>query len=177
MARFFFVAVSWMVLALPMAATASVVWFSTDENLFRADTTTNAIVQTLPIKGIASLAVDSQRAAWIVTTKQVSKFAADGSTLFQADLSMIGLMGAPTIAVDPYDNSVWLVDQKTALRLDANGRTIVSIPAPGASARQIQIAPDESLWILGNKQLTHYSPSGSMIENFELHAITTAEPK
>ena len=63
MARFFFVAVSWMVLALPMAATASVVWFSTDENLFRADTITNTIAQTLPIKGIASLVVDSQRAA------------------------------------------------------------------------------------------------------------------
>ena len=86
-------------------------------------------------------------------------------------------MAAPIIAVNPYDNSVWLVDQKTALRLDANGRPLFSIPAPGANARQIQIAPDESLWILGNKQLTHYSPSGSMIENFDLHAVTTAEPK
>ncbi len=177
MTRLLLAAFAWMVLALPMSATASVVWFSTDEHLFRADTTTNAIVQTLPIKGIASLAVDSQRAAWIVTTKQVSKFAADGSPLFQADLGMIGLMGAATIAVNPYDNSVWLVDQKTALLLDANGRPLFSIPAPGANARQIQIAPDESLWILGNKQLTHYSPSGAMIENFDLHAITTAEPK
>ena len=176
MARFLFVAFAWMVSALPMAATASVVWFSTDENLFRADSTTNAIVQTLPIKGIASLAVDSQRAVWIVTTKQVSKFAADGSPLFQADLSMIGLMGAPTIAVDTYDNSVWLVDQKTALRLDANGRTLISISTPGANARQIQIVPDESLWILGKKQLTHYSTLGSMIETFDLHAVTTAEP-
>lgn len=177
MARFRFVVFVCMCLSLPMAANASVVWFSTDENLIRVNATTNTITQTLPIKDIASLAVDSQSAAWIVTAKQVSKISFDGTTQFQSDWRALGLKEAPTIAVDPYDNSVWLVDQKTALRLDVNGRTLTSISLSGTDVRQIQIAQDESLWILGNKQLAHYSPSGLLIAGFDLHAIANAEPK
>ena len=179
MARFRFVVFACMCLclSLPMAVNASVVWFSTSENLIRVDATTNTITQTLPIKDIASLAVDSQSAAWIVTAKQVSKISFDGTTQFQSDLRALGLKEAPTIAVNPYDNSVWLVDQKTALRLDVNGRTLTSISLAGTDVRQIQVAQDESLWILGNKQLAHYSPSGLLIAGFDLHAIANAEPK
>ena len=89
----------------------------------------------------------------------------------------LGLKEAPTIAVNPYDNGIWLVDQKTALRLDVNGRTLTSISLVGTDVRQAQVAQDESLWILGNKQLAHYSPSGLLIAGFDLHAIANAEPK
>lgn len=177
MARFRFVVFACMCLSLPMAVNASVVWFSTDEHLIRVDAATNAIAQTLPIKDIASLTVDSQSAAWIVTEKQVSKISSDGTTLFQSEWRALGLKEAPTIAVNPYDNGVWLVDQKTALRLDVNGRTLTSISLAGTDVRQIQIAQDESLWILGNKRLAHYSPSGLLIAGFDLHKIANAEPK
>ena len=175
--RLFLLAFGWLLVSLPALASTSLVWFSTSDNLFQISGESNTVVQTLPMSGVGQLAADSGGVVWTVTDKQLSKRGPDGGTLFQADFKTLGLHSEPTIAVDPYDNSLWLADKKTVLHLDTNGQNLRSFPTPFANVRQIQVSPDQTLWMLGNKQLAHYSASGVVIASFDLHAVATAEPK
>lgn len=176
-ARLFLPALASLCLSLPASADPSSVWFSSSGNLFLINADLNTVVQTLPVNAIAQLAVDSQGVVWTVTEKQLSKRGKDGVTQFQADFKTLGLQSAPTIAVDPYDNSLWLVDHNTILHLANNGQPLNSIATPFADIRQIQVTPDQSLWILGNKQLARYSALGILTASFDIHAVTSAEPQ
>lgn len=175
--RLFLLAFGWLLASLPALASTSLVWFSTSDNLFQISGESNTVVQTRPMSGVGQLAVDSGGVVWTVTDNQLSKRGLDGTTLFQADFKTLGLHSEPTIAVDPYDNSLWLADKKTVLHLDTNGQYLRSFPTPFANVRQIQVSPDQTLWMLGNKQLAHYSASGVVIASFDLHAVATVEPK
>ena len=141
------------------------------------DGTSNTLARSVAIKSIGHLAADSQGAVWVATQDGVAKLAADGGTLFQSDLKTLGLASLAIIAVDAYDNSVWLTDSKTLVRLDAQGRKVATLDSPIAAVRQMRIGLDESVWLLGSKQLAHVGAAGAPLAIFDLHALITAEPK
>jgi hypothetical protein len=158
-------------------AAPSLIWFSSGESLYQVDGTSNTLVRSVAIKSIGHLAADSQGAVWVATQDGVAKLAVDGGTLFPSDLKTLGLASLAIIAVDAYDNSVWMTDSKTLVRLDAQGRKVATLESPIAAVRQMRIGLDESVWLLGSKQLAHVGAAGAPLAIFDLHPLITAEPK
>lgn len=163
--------------SIAQAANPSLIWFSSGDTLYQVDGTANDLVRSLPIKAAGRLAVDGHGAAWVATDTDVAKFDADGRARVQSTLKSLGLARQPILAVDPFDDSVWLADSKVVLHLDANGQRLVTLATPLADVRQARVGLDQSVWLLGNKQLANVAPSGATLATFELHQLTIAEPK
>ena len=159
------------------ALAAPLIWFSSGDSLYQVDGTSNALVRTIAVKSIGHLAADGQGAVWAATQDQIVKIGADGAMLFQSDLKTLGLASLAIIAVDLYDNSVWLTDSKSLVRLDAQGQKLATLASPLGGVRQMRIGLDESVWLLGTKQLARVGSSGAPLAVFDLRPVTSAEPK
>jgi hypothetical protein len=159
------------------AANPSLVWFSSADTLYQVDANSNDLARTLALKAAGRLAVDGKGAAWLATDTEVAKFDADGGTRLQSTLKAFGLAPQPIIAVDPFDDSVWLADSKIVLHLDANGQRLATLETPLADVRQVRAGLDQSVWLLGNKQLANVAATGAILAAVDLHQLVGAEPK
>lgn len=163
--------------SVPALAASSLVWFATGANIYQVDSLSNAIVRQVPIRGTGELATDGQQDLWVVTAGRLVKLGADGTPLTESDLGTLALKRDPLLAVDPYDDRLWLTDDKALVLLDSAGQRLASFPLTLPHVRQIRVGLDHSLWLLGNKRLQRLSAAGVTVSDLDLHEITKAAPR
>lgn len=147
---------------LAASAYAGSLWFSDGAGLHRIDTATGAVTANVAQDGVAALAVDQRNdALWILANGRLRKL--DASTAMVLDIEV----KAGKLALDPSDGSVWVGGGNNALRIDASGATLASIATPSI-VQDIALAQDETLWVLGRNELSHYSPQGALLETAKL---------
>ena len=151
------------------AVQANSIWFATENSVQQLDNGTYQVVTTLPLSEVKALAVDAKDGSVLVLTKKkILKFSASGVNLLEKTLRDFGLGEGKQFAANPYDGSVWIASEKKLVRLDSQGRQLSAWSAQG-QIKNIAIALDESLWVLGESQAWHYNPSGALIESRSLY--------
>ena len=173
------------------AATASPVWFSDSKNLYRLDTVTQQVALTLKADDVRSLAVNVDGSVWALSKKRLTKYVVSGAIATDIELKALSLKSADHVALDSRDGTLWVAEgkeddenedddgdghAKRIVRLDSAGQSVQNFTSPGR-IRAMVLGLDQSLWLLGNKTLWHYSRAGERLAAIELKPITTHKSK
>jgi len=165
-------ALRWLALSLIVFSRLAFadVWVADDKSLYKLDLTANQTTLTVSSSGTLALAVDAKDGSvWTLTDKTLAKRSSAGAVVFQLDLKTLGLSGALNFSLDVRDGSLWigegegLPNGNTRLfaHIAGNGSIIGAYPSPGGISG-IAVALDQSVWVLGNKRLLHYTPQGAV---------------
>lgn len=93
-------------------------------------------------------------------------------------LDLAPLLKQPSfLALDPRGRHLWVVGKDAFVRVALPDRSPTAFAFDGNKARAVGAGLDGSLWVLGNKELWHYSAQGALLANIDLHPLATAEPK
>jgi Glucodextranase, domain B len=161
---------------------AGSLWFSDDRSIHRVDTGTNVITRNISQSGVEALALDPKDGSlWSLTSSVIRKYDANGATLLTIDLGALAnnfqrdhfgnnnhqfqdsdFLGLERLALDTNDDSLWVGGRNFALHLNATGG-MVGLVISLDSIQDIALAPDDSLWVLGDSTLARYSPQGSRL--------------
>src|SRR5262249_25384215 len=105
---------------------------------------------------------------------------------FDSTLSALLLDTAGSLAIDPRDQSIWVGEgQKVAadgtksrviLHLDRMGAILGSLPSPG-NLKGISVALDQSVWLLGNKHVQHFTTQSTLLADVDLGATVNGDCK
>ena len=164
-------------------------WYADDRAIHQINTDNTQIGQTAPLvevqNEVQSLAMNgSDCGVTALFKKQLIQYDAKALQTKKIDLSALNKAfgDGKQILVDPYDNSIWINDNKTIFHLNANGQLVASWSAPGSwsapdPVRSFVLALDQSVWLLGNKQLWHYGAEGNLLASQDLKKPGGPEPK
>gem|GEM_PF-4861007 len=172
-------AIGGSVSAAASAASAPCIWYADGHAIHQVATDTNEVTQTIALKEAHRLAMNgSDCGVWAVVDKQLVQYDANAVQTQKIALASLNKKfdDAGQLAVDPYDSSLWLADEKTLVHVAAGGQFIGSTNAPG-NIRKFILGLDQSVWILGNKQLWHVSNQGALLSSQDLHKTADAAPK
>lgn len=78
--------------------------------------------------------------------------------------------------VDPYDESLWIADDRRLSHISSNGQLLSSFSAPG-EVRRLRVALDQSLWVLGKRELWHFDAQGKLLEGRTLGRHLTSDAR
>jgi hypothetical protein len=160
-------------------AQSSSLWLGSGDTLSEVDSISNQLYLSVfagDIGKMQALAATADGEVWVVGDKRLLKVAANGTTPIELDAKSLGLGGAVSVLLNPYDLSLWLASGKSMFHLDANGQMIGKATLPAVS-RAVDLGVDEYLWVLGNKELWRYSPQGKLVASYDLHTLLKEEPK
>ena len=168
------------------ASLASAVWFADDENIQRINPVTNQISLRLRASDIRSLAAAPDGSVWALQRKRLKHYGPSGEVLVDLDLKFLNVNGAGLTALDPRDNSLWIVEGgdvdedgqheehagrfKRAIRINSFGRLVQDIAIP-SHIRAIVVGLDQSLWLLGKTMLWNYARTGEQLSAIDLKAV------
>jgi hypothetical protein len=119
-----------------------------------------------PVATSLAARVESRRsdaAAWLISTDGLHAIDPNGEIRQSVDLAANGFGAAQSIAVDPYDDSVWVATDASLLLHFAADASLVqgaSLPTP-ASALGVDL--DRSVWLVAGDRLLHFSPNGDSL--------------
>jgi len=169
--------------------TPTFIWFADHKTLKQIHTVTNEVAQTyhLEQKPIA-LAVDpTDNTLWVLGKHELFKLDANTNRLLDIDLKELskntknahgerkedkhkkdkGLDRAELLALNPYDQSVWIAGEKSLLHLDKDGTLLQSTALPN-KIRAIALSLDKTLWVMGERHIWQAQAGGSFAEPFSL---------
>jgi len=166
-----------LLLGLSYFASAASVWFSADDSLYRVDAGSNQALLVSSPGRVQALAINHQDGgAWILVGSRLLKLNENGVPQADVDLKSLGIQNPGGLTLNPYDESLWLADGRTILRLGAAGQALSTWKAPGV-VRTLALGLDENIWVLGNKRLWRYSPQGTFLTAQDLTGLVKEEPK
>ncbi len=162
----------------PVHADASpAMWFADHNTFKRVDPETNVVVPSFTITSEpTALAVNLQDGAlWVLLNKHLLKLDATGQTLKDVDLKKVaGWSGDPLyLALDPYDGSLWVASYAVFLHFDSSGNKLAQGSASD-SIRALSIDIDESVWVLTEKALLHFTSQALLKEQVNLKPLLRA---
>jgi ligand-binding sensor domain-containing protein len=164
----------------PTASEVGDVWVADHRTAYRIDTDSSRITDRIPLpKEATALAVDPRdQALWVLTHKQLLKFDAATSLLFEVDLKdfVKDLPDPEALILNPYSGDVWVSAKKTLLRFDAQGRLLLAVALP-EKIEAAALGLDESLWLLTKKDLRQIGAQGEIRATLALNNIDLKEPK
>ena len=129
---------------LSLPALSATLWFSNEHTLYHIDSETRTRLHTLKLDEIEAVSADPTGGVWVIHGKKLTHIGANGVTLLALDLKALGLKEADHLAVNAFDGSLWVADEKTLLHLDASGQILHTVTLP-ENLRQIVIALDHSV--------------------------------
>jgi hypothetical protein len=143
-------------------AGAALAWFSDDNGVLQvAD---QRFRRVAVVTGIQGLAATRDGGAWAISEDRVLRFASDGSTRVEVDLTHQGYGRAERLAVDPYDDSAWIgTDARLLLHISHAGEVIQGISFDEGRASFV-IALDRTIWALADGRLLHRTLDGSQLD-------------
>ncbi|HEX6088359.1 MAG TPA: Ig-like domain-containing protein [Thermoanaerobaculia bacterium] len=151
-----------------LTLSAASVWFGDRDGLHRIDTAANQVVAHVPFEPAVGIAVNAADGSiWAVSQTRLARLSEQGVvhvTLPLRDLD--NGLGAPRLLVlDPNDGSVWAGFENRVLHVSAAGvlRHTLSV-----SARDLAVAQDGSLWILGGSALQQHDAAGALLRSIPL---------
>jgi Bacterial Ig domain len=176
------------------------IWFADNKTLKQISTATQEVIQSyhLEEKPLALALDPTDKALWVLGKRELLKLDAEVNRLLEIDLKALtqqrsdtqgkdhkgnkhehdkkeGLEKAEFLALNPYDQSVWIAGEKTLLHLDKDGTLLQSTVLPD-KVRAIALNLDDTLWVMGERHIWQVQADGSFTEPFGLPE-TIAAPK
>lgn len=123
----------------PMAAMAeeslpSCIWHADSSALYQVQTDGNSVAHTVVLKNPVAAAMNgSDCGVYAVAGRQLHRFDASGTELMAVPFRAVSakLDSPDQLVSDPYDNSVWLAENKTLFHVKSNGELAHTWDAPG----------------------------------------------
>lgn len=148
-----------------MAAIAShPIWFSTSQGAFRLSSDAGIVTQVSDATDIADISADGADGLWLLAGQRLLHVGSATGAPISWNVATWGQTAAKHVRANPYDGSVWLADEIRLTHIDMNGRAVKSFWAQGR-IEDFQVSPDETVWVLSNRQLLHYSGIGELISS------------
>src|SRR5712691_5306736 len=160
-----------LILGLSISAQAgpSCIWFADDKDVFQVSTDTNRISQTISLNDTRQLVMNAQNCSvWVAPDARVLlQYDGNADLIQRIDLRNLAkkLGNTDQIAIDPYDNSLWVSDEMQLGHISATGQLLVLVKA-ARPVKQIAVALDESVWALSDQFLLHYDSQGNLLSVF-----------
>lgn len=165
---------------IPMPSVANTcIWYSDTGTVNQVDTSTNKTLVTINLQNARHLAMNSSHCGvWVVADKRLYRFDGAGAQVSNIALNTVNsrLDDVGEVIADPYDDTLWISDDRAIFHLNSNGALLNTLNTP-SKARSVAVSLDGNIWVLGNKQLWHYSPKGSLLETIDVHKLVSGEPK
>jgi Bacterial Ig-like domain (group 3)/Bacterial Ig domain/Beta-propeller repeat len=170
----------WLAVGLTMgnafaAEPQAPIWFNVDGSVFRLDTLSGEIAKTIGASDVLDMAVDGEGGLWLLADRKLIHRPALRGPVSTWTLEAMRLPTARHLQVDPYDGSVWLADDMRLLHVDAQGQRMASFWALDRIVA-IQSAPDQSVWVLTERQALHYAASSAPLEVLNLPPGMSGSP-
>ena len=128
----------------------STLWLADDLGLREIDPSSGRVVARVSAPGVAALAATRAGGIRALSEGQLVIAAGGNATALRVDVAALGYGTGELIAVDPFDDSAWVVTSRHLLaRFDDTGRLRGGYTLPG-QARAIAVALDQSVWIAGD---------------------------
>lgn len=162
------------------AVQASCIWYADDDTIRQVDTDTNQIVASVRLAAPHRLVMNaSDCGVWVLhkNDRKLLRFNEQGSLTQEIRARDIDRRfgDIDRVRLDPYDNSLWLTDERRIAHIAANGQLIgTSFQAPEA-IRRIRVGLDQSLWVLGKRRLWNYSAAGVLKAEYPLNRHLSAD--
>jgi hypothetical protein len=159
-----------------LSAWGSTVWLADRSQLYAVDTAAQGAFTAAQGVSPSMLAAAADGTIWVVSEPNLLRLESDGRVRAVLDLAQIGIHQATALVVDPHDDSLWIASSgNRLLHLSAQGLSLGSIDVP-QTALAMALAEDQSIWVLGERQLTHYRINGDRLQSLgvDLRRTTSA---
>lgn len=141
------------------------IWFSDHKTLKSVDTATNQVDVSIAVgTPPKALGADADGNVWSASNSGLTKFDSTGTTLVDLDLKRFdtNVKHPRFLAVNPYRSSVWVASNHDVMLIAEDGDKAAEWHADG-EIEGIALDIDESLWVMGQRELMHVSSSGVLI--------------
>ena len=164
----------WFLCALaPATALAdSCVWVSDEDSIRQVQASANQVTVVVPSGGVSRLIMNAgDCGVWAFNKdeQRLRRYAADGT--LELDIGVQSLDSRideiEDVQLDPYDESLWLADERRFSHISSAGQLLSGFPTPG-EVSQFRVALDQSLWLLGERRLWHFDKQGTPLAKFAL---------
>lgn len=160
---------------------ASCAWFADDDAIHRVDTDSNQIVASARLRDPHRLVPNiADCGVWALHRNERKLSRSDESGQLPQELRVRDIDGriddVDHLQPDPFDDSLWLSDQRRIIQISATGQPIgARFNAPGA-IRRLVVGLDQSLWVLGRRHVWNLDRAGNLKAEYPLtrHLATDA---
>ena len=157
-------------LCMAVPTIAKAIWIANSAELIQIDSSTGATPRRLPVASIQQLAGTTDGGAWARTPTKLFYVVPEEQAGVTVDLAALGLADVSLLAVDPYDNSAWIVSAGNMLaHVDATGNLRATARLPQV-ASALAIGLDQSVWAAGERELWHLSATAELRATFSFGA-------
>ncbi|MFL6654029.1 MAG: hypothetical protein ACJ8KA_04490, partial [Sulfurifustis sp.] len=152
------------------ASESRLVWFSELKSVQAVDPDANSVVRSISLPASPSaVALDSRDGGvWVLVHDRLTKFTASGAPSLSMGIERIpfGLGDPKLLLTNPYNGSLWLAAGRELIQVSSEGKQIARFFAP-KEIDSVALDIDESLWVLADRTLYRYSPSGVVITSID----------
>ena len=169
-----------MIATAAATAHASCIWYADDDSIHRIDTNNNQVAASARVAEPHRLVMNANDCGvWVLhkNDRKLLHFNEQGSLTLALRARDIDRRfdDIDHLKLDPYDNSLWLTDERRIVHLSANGQLIgAGFQAPDA-IRRIRVGLDQSLWVLGKRRLWNYTAAGVLKAEYPLNRHLAAD--
>lgn len=143
-----------LALAAPVAG-AVTTWLAHEQGV--SQVVGNQATQIEAINGVRILAATHDGGAWAMGAARLVRLSGAGAVSVDIDLVASAYGQGVSLAVDPYDDSVWVAtDTRLLLHLSSDGALVQGTLLP-AVADALNVAFDQNPWFLMGGELVHFS--------------------
>jgi hypothetical protein len=159
------------VIAAPAVAD-SCIWFSHDDSIRQVQTSSNQVTRVVPLRDPHRLLMNAEDCGvWTLDKhdRRILRFSAEGAIEREIRVRDLDptLGEAEQIHLDPYDGSLWVADDRRTVHVSNLGERLGSFSTPG-EIRRLQVALDQTLWVLGKRDIWHFDAAGNRLATYAL---------
>jgi hypothetical protein len=169
-------------LLAPLAHAAPCIWFSDGNSIQQLNTDDNSILAEAPLRHPSRLVMnDNDCSVWAVggSDKLLIRFDAEGKQNRRVAVRNLDpRLDSPfAIRLDPFDNSLWLADERRISHFDADAKRLLgAFTAPG-EIRRFRVGMDQNLWLLGKHKLWRVNRQGKILDERVLDRVVRGEAR
>ena len=150
----------------------SCIWYSHDDSIRQVQTSTNLVTRVVALKQPHRLVMNAEDCGvWTLDKhdRRILRFSAEGALELQIRVRDLHprLDEVEQLHLDPYDQSLWVSDDRRVFHLSASGQLLGSFGAPG-EIRRLRIGLDQTLWVLGKRELWRFGANGTLLASYAL---------
>lgn len=150
----------------------SCVWYADDDTIRQVQTGTNQITRVVPLKHPHRLVMNAADCGvWTLdkADRRLLRYSAEAVLEREIRVRSLDprLNDVEHLHLDPYDDSLWVADDRRIYHLTSAGQLIQRFSTPGEIQR-LRVALDGSLWVLGKRDLWRFDAHGKLLAGYTL---------
>lgn len=152
----------------------SCIWYADKDTIRQVETSTNQNTRTVPLKNPYRLVMNAADCGvWALDkgedNRRLLRYNAEG--VLEREIRVRSLEPrldtVERFHIDPYDGSLWIADERRLAHVSPSGQFLGSFTAPG-EVRGMAVALDQSLWVLGKRELWRFDAQGTLLASHTL---------